>query len=219
MISTKWEIIFIKTILVTIGSVFVVVGVALFINSTLGSDPISVWLDGLSRTFHLSLGKASLINNIIVLLIALSFARKYIHIGTLIGALLTGPLLGIVDPLVKIIFTTSPSLGMRVIMIVAGQIILCLGCAINLCTKFGFGTTDAIIVTICDKFNLKYKNLKMICDAAYTVSGMLLGGIFGVGSIFGAVTGGTLITFFMRIIDRTIIKRLSLNNYEERTEG
>lgn len=206
-------------ILVTIGAVLVVIGVSLFINSELGSDPISVWLDGLSRTFHTSLGLASLFNNLTMLIIALSFARKYIHMGTLIGALLTGPLLDLVDPLVKMVFTSSPSLGMRGLMVVLGQLILCLGCAFNLCTRFGFGTTDAIIVTLCEKLNLKYKRMKIIFDASFTLFGMMLGGIFGVGSIFGALTGGTIISFFMRNIDKTIIKRLKLNQYEERLEG
>lgn len=209
------DIIIKKTVLVTIATFLVVVGVALFLQSELGSDPISLWIDGIRHALNISIGNASLLNNVILLTIALVFARKHIHVGTVTGALLTGPMLNVVEPYVIRVFTENPALGTRIGMILIGQVILCIGIALNLATKFGFGTTDSIIVTICEKKRWKYKNLKLTVDAGYTVLGILLGGVFGVGSILGAVTGGPLIAFFLKGIDRTVIKGLRLNEYEE----
>ena len=52
----------VKTILMFIAAAVSAFGVGLFICSGLGSDPISVWLDGLDHTFHFGIGMASTIN-------------------------------------------------------------------------------------------------------------------------------------------------------------
>jgi uncharacterized membrane protein YczE len=100
-------------------------------------------------------------------------------------------------------------------MILIGQVILCIGIALNLSANFGFGTVDSIIVTMCDHKNWKYKNLKVIFDLGYTAFGILLGGVFGIGSILGVVTGGPLISYSKKVIDNTVIKWLQLDEYEE----
>lgn len=103
-------------------------------------------------------------------------------------------------------------------MITTGQVILCFGVALNLATKFGFGALDALAVTFCEKFKLKYRNMKILLDLGHVIGGVLLGGVFGIGSILGVVAGGPFIAFFINWINGTIIRWLKLNEFAQEDE-
>lgn len=200
-----------KSILITFATILVAVGICLFLQSALGSDPITVWVDGLRHTLKISMGNASLLNNLVMLLLAVLLARKYIYIGTVIGALGTGPLMNFFEPLVTKVFGADPDLYRRVLMMSLGQVILCAGVGLTLSVKFGFGTTDSLIVKLCTRYHLKYKNVKILSDLAYTGAGMLLGGVFGIGSVVGVLSGGPLIAFFENHLWDPMVKHLKLN--------
>ena len=65
-------------------------GVALFVHANLGSDTITVFIDGLHRILNVSYGTASRIYNIIMLIIALIVSFKNIGWATIIYALTVG---------------------------------------------------------------------------------------------------------------------------------
>lgn len=202
-----------KTLLVILSCVLLAIGVTLFLQSTLGSDPISVLLDGLRRTFDLSFGAVQLIYNIVMLILALIFSRQYIMLGTIASSLITGPLMNVFEPVILNLVGPGPDLKTRIVMITLGQIILCFGIGLNLATKFGFNASDALIVTMCENFKLKYRNLKVLFDLGHVGGGVLLGGVFGIGSVLGVVAGGPMIAFFISWINGTIIRKLKLNEF------
>ena len=204
-----------KTIVVSISTILVAIGITLFLQSRLGSDPMTIWIDGLRRALQIPLGQAALINNGIMLILALSFARKYIHLGTVIGALATGPIMGGIDPWVNQLMGADPSLGVRIAMMLIGQVILCYAIGLNLSVKFGFGTADSLIVTLCDKFKLRYKHIKILADLLYAVCGILIGGIVGVGTLIAVGTGGPLIAWFMKWQSDPMVVRLGLTEIPE----
>lgn len=204
-----------KTLLIFLSCVLVAIGVSLFLQSALGTDPISVLIDGIRRTFQLSFGTVQLIYNLTLLFLAVIFSRKYIMLGTVASAVITGPLLNFFDPVILSLVGTQPNLQTRVIMIALGQVILCFGVALNLATKFGFGALDALVVTLCETFKLKYRNMKILIDLGHVIGGILLGGVFGIGSILGVVAGGPFIAFFIQWINETIIRKLKLNEFAQ----
>lgn len=191
------EILVKKTILILISTLLIALGVTLFLQSSLGSDPVTIWVDGLRHRLDLAMGDAAMLNNVVTLVLAVIFARKFIHLGTVIGALAIGPLMNFFAPHVLQVFSPQPGLASRILMIFLGQIIICFGVALNLSVKFGFGTTDALLVRLCERYHLKYRNLKLLADLAYALGGILLGGVFGFGTVASVLTGGPIIAWFM----------------------
>ena len=59
-------------------------GADLFVYAGLGSDTITVFIDGLHKTFNISLGTGSRIYNLLIIIIALICSRKNIGLGTII---------------------------------------------------------------------------------------------------------------------------------------
>lgn len=186
----------IKMLLITLSTFLVAVGITLFLQSSLGSDPMTVWVQGLSQSLVMPLGNASLLNNGVMLAVALVIARRYIHVGTIISALGTGPMLMILVPLVRLWAGPMPGLSTRIILMLLGHVIMCYGIALNLSVHFGYITPDAIIVTICDHFHLEYRYIRIMADLMFTLVGFLLGGIIGVGSLVAGFTGGPIISWF-----------------------
>lgn len=211
--NNKLDVMIKKTLLTVLSCALVAIGVSLFLQSTLGSDPISVFLDGIRRTFGITFGTAQLMYNAIFLAIALVFARKYILFGTVAGSIITGPLMIFFEPVVQSLVGTQPDLATRFVMIALGEILLCMGIGMNLAAKFGFGAQDAILMRLYERYRYKYRNLKILSDTVHVIVGILLGGVFGIGSVLGVVAGGPLISFFMNLINNTLIRALRLNEF------
>lgn len=199
------EILVKKTILIALSTILISIGVTLFLQSSLGSDPVTIFVDGLRHRLDLQMGDAALLNNVVTLTLAVIFARKFIHLGTVIGALAIGPLMNFFAPWVQLIFSSQPGIFSRILMVAVGQLIICFGVALNLSVKFGFGTTDALLVRLCERYRLKYRSVKLLADLTYTLGGVLLGGVFGPGSVASVLTGGPIITYFMETFAKSLV--------------
>ena len=210
--SFKREVILKRTALCVIGTIFIGLGVTIFLKSQLGSDPTSIFVDGLHAFLRISYGNASLVSNIITLAIALIVARKYIYVGTVIGALLTGPVMNFFETYIDMVFSTDPSFAIRLIMIALGHIIVCYGIAFNLAAKFGFSPPDCIITAICDKTGWQYRYFKIAFDATFTIIGVVLGGIIGIGTVLSVLTGGPVISEIKKLLDKHLLTRMGLTD-------
>ena len=185
-----------KTALIILSTMMMAFGISLFLESKLGSDPLSVWSDGLGNSLNIAVGNANLIHNLVLLALVLIFARHFVKWGTAINAVTLGLLMNLFGPWILQIVGSDPSMTVRVIMLLVGQTTLCFGVAINLTTKFGFTVAEGLIVQMSEKFKVKYRTVKMLFDFTHTVGGVLLGGVFGIGSVIAVLTGGPLVTFF-----------------------
>lgn len=200
-----------KTVFITMSTAMISLGICLFLRSRLGSDAITIFVDGLRSSLGLTMGNATLLNNGVMLFLAMIFARKFIHFGTVIVAIGTGLFINFFDPMIVSLFGEDPSLLLRLVMMVFGQIILTAGVAFNLSTRFGFGTTDALLVRLVEKYRLKYKNVKILSDITYAAVGFLLGGVIGIGSVFSVITGGPLISWFEKNFFDRLAQRFQIH--------
>lgn len=185
-----------KTALILISTMMMAWGISLFLESKLGSDPLSVWSDGLGNRLNIAVGNANLIHNLVLLALVLIFARRFVKWGTAINAVTLGLFMNLFGPWITQIVGAEPSMPTRVIMLLVGQATLCFGVAINLTTKFGFTVAEGLIVHMSEKFKVRYRTVKMLFDFTHTLGGVLLGGVFGIGSVIAVLTGGPLVSFF-----------------------
>jgi len=192
-----------KIICCFVGNFVACVGCAFFIDSQLGSDPISVFLDGLTVTLGVSLGTASAMYTYGALVIALLFAFKYLNLGSIISSLVWANALGWADEIIRAQWGTDIGAMTKAAFLAVGMLLMCAGLALSVSARFGFGNMDSILFRISDKIpKLKYGTLKMISDGAFILVGFLMGGIVGIGSIIGFLFTGSLISFFIKLFNR-----------------
>ena len=80
---------FIKLLVVILGSILVGLGISIAVNSGLGSDPLSLMWDGMSKVLSITIGQASLIVSGVMLITVLILDRKKINVGTIVNPIVT----------------------------------------------------------------------------------------------------------------------------------
>lgn len=175
-------------------------GVALFVHANLGSDTLTVFVDGLHRVLNCSYGAASRIYNLIVLVIALIVSRKNIGWATIVYALSVGFTMDYFEKLLQPLQIQNADMITRLICVCLGQI--CFGITYALLIKYrrGMNQIDAISYAIVDKTGISFKWVRTGMDVLLLTSGWLLGGVVGVGSIIAMTTTGVLVDFILNVM-------------------
>lgn len=73
-----------KIMIIVVGSVVAAYGITLALYAGFGGATLAVLWQGISKTFHVSIGMASMIVAIIMIAFAFFYDRSQIHIGTIL---------------------------------------------------------------------------------------------------------------------------------------
>lgn len=176
----------------------IALGVNLFLLSRLGSDPLTVLQQGLHMTLGITVGQASILYNGIVMLLAVLFARNRLGIGTVVYIVLVGILIDAFTLLFGRWIILN--LAIRSISLIAGQIAVTLGFALLIDLDLGTNGLDALLLAIEEKTDISYQMIKTAADILYTVFGLLMGGVAGVGTVVSMLSSGGLISFFRKLL-------------------
>lgn len=175
-------------------------GVAMFISVNLGSDTITVFIDGIHSALGLGYGAASRVYNVLMLLIAFLVARKRIGWITVVFALLVGFAMDFFLDVLGPLEIAEASLMVRFGCIFIAQIAFGFAYALLIILKGGMNQIDAVAYFICDKLNIKYVYVRTALDVVNLVIGFALGGIIGIGSIIAMATTGIFVNTSLKIM-------------------
>lgn len=192
----------IQTVLAIAAAVLLTgLGVALFVHANLGSDTITVFVDGLHRTLNVSYGTASRIYNIIMLIIALIVSFKNIGWATIVYALTVGFAMDFFEVLLAPLNIENMNILARLLVTCLGQVCFGLTYALLIIYRKGMNQVDAIAYAIVNKTNVPFKWIRTGADVVLLVIGWILGGVIGIGSVIAMSTTGILIDFFLKILE------------------
>lgn len=213
-----WKVILKKMLVCLVGMFITGVGVVFYLRAKIGLDPISVWTNGLSKLLGLEFGWASFVNSMFFLAVALVIARRNIGIGTVFLAVCGGPIIDVVERAMNSFVPPDGvyTLPQQVAMLIGGVLFLCLGLAFVVSVRFGFNPNDAVLFKICEWTRIQYRWIKITADWTLALIGWLIGGEIGIGTIVGAFAFGPLITEFVKLYNKTVLRLLGLQ--DERNE-
>lgn len=166
------------------------IGITLFISCELGSDPISVFLDGFHRISGVEISVIDQILNFTLFIIGFIINRKVIGVNTVINVLVLGVCIQIPSMIIEPMNLANQIIWVRIVAMVVAQILLATSFAWLQTFKNGISSLDAVIFYIIEKTGLKYRTIRIIYDAIFIVLGWFLGGIVGVGTVFSLLTNG-----------------------------
>lgn len=190
--------------------------VGMFKFAALGVDPFQSLMSGLDAVMPIRFGTVYVIANAVLLLFALAFDRSKIGIATFINLFL----LGYVAEFSQGLFTArfqDAALALRIAVLAAAIVVLCLSSALYFTADLGVSTYDAVSLVWSERQGrLPFAACRVIsdvtCVACGTVllalSGQGLAGILanvGIGTIITAFFMGPLITFFNIHLARPIL--------------
>lgn len=184
-----------KSIVISFGLVMITLGVAMFYVLGVGADPVSVLIDGEHNVLNLDYGTVATINNIVLILYGILFARKYLFIGTIISAVLYGPFLNLFVSLLSGWGLESLGLLLKTGLLFPAVALLGFGIAVIISVDFGVGTLELLTLSLADFMNMKIRWVKMGLDVVFTTAGFLMGGVIGIGTLIGAFLTGPMVGF------------------------
>lgn len=176
------------------------IGVALFVESGLGSDTIDVLIDGLHRTLGITLGRADQIFAFTFLLLAILCNRKYIGWPSLLYTCSVGFAIDAVNLiLIPLHISTQPFI-FRLVLILFAQLCFGLSYAIFQTIEKGMNTVDAVLYFFTEHFKIPYVIMRTSLDIIFFLLGFYLGGVIGIGTIISTcLTGITTNVLYQKI--------------------
>lgn len=180
-----------KIIIIVVGSIIAAYGITLAMYAGFGGATLAVLWQGISKTFHISLGMASVIVAAVMIIFVLFYDRTQIHIGTILYQIVYS---FCVDLFVNA-HVYSTRLWMNALIMLLGVILFAIGTGFYASASLGRGSYEALTFSLAEKNNWQVKAVRMILDMVMVIVGVILGGKFGICTIVTIIISGPVIQF------------------------
>lgn len=182
------------------GIVLIAFGVAAFSRAALGFDPFMIFASGMASKMGLSLGITHiLINLTLALVYVLIGKKKYINIGTVAAMSLTGPLIDAFTGLDQFVLPGELSFVIRIVLVLAACPLMGLGVHLYTGVRLGAGPNDLVAVILSDATKKPFGIVRVLVDGTWTVAGVLLGGVIGIGTVAALILVGSSIQLWKKL--------------------
>lgn len=183
------------------GSFIVAIGIIFFLKGGHGVDPISVLLQGLENHTPFRFGTLSQSFNAVVLMLVFLLDRSKIGWGSLINALSVGLFINLLIDLPIFHFSELTILGTYLLSFL-GVLLMGIGLGTYLFADYGVGALEGMMIFFSEKFGITIKYIRIVLDAALVISGFLLGGSVGIGTVAGVLLIGPTIEITLRTLHK-----------------
>ena len=179
-----------------LGLVLYGISSSLLVLATLGLDPWDVFHQGLSRTFGLAIGTWAIIVGAVVLLLWIPL-RQRPGIGTVSNVVLVGLTMNVVLGHVG----APPAMAARIACLVCGVFLNGVATGAYIGAGLGPGPRDGLMTGIAARGH-SIRVVRTGLEVTVLVTGWLLGGTVGVGTVVYALSIGPLAHVFIPLFSR-----------------
>lgn len=165
-------------------------GTAVILRSELGLAPWDVLHQGLGMLFHTTIGKASIVLGIMIVVFDIILGQP-IGLGTVINFLLVGYFMDLIlkSPYLPIVETMT----LKIIFFTFGLFIYSYGIFLYMYQEMGCGPRDGLMQILTQKSRFSISVIKNSIEIFALVIGYFLGGNFGVGTVIVALGTGPIL--------------------------
>ena len=184
-------------------------GIVMTIQANIGYAPWDVFSVGLSITFGMSIGVASILTGFVLLIIT-TIAGEKNGIGTFLNIVLIGVFIDLF--LFLNFIPVFENLVPGIIMLIAGLFLISIGSCFYIKAGFGAGPRDSLMVVLLRKLKIHIGIIRSVLELSVTVIGWLLGGMVGIGTVISVFGIGLCIQITFKVLrfDITSVKHESL---------
>ena len=171
-------------------------GSSLLIHSEIGNAPWVVLAEGIANQFNWSIGFATFISSIVVLLIWIPLGEKP-GIGTIMNILIIATVL---DVSTNIFNLTSNLFFINFFTALSGVIIVGIGSGIYLIANLGPGPRDGLMTGLQKASGYPIAWVRSLIETTVVLLGWILGGTIGLGTLLFTFGVGPAVAFRLNII-------------------
>jgi uncharacterized protein len=184
----------IRLIILIVGLFFYALGIVCLYRSNMGLGPWDVLHQGISFHTPLSFGQAGIVVG--VFLVAASLLIKVIPgVGTICNMILIGVFEDMLLSIRAFQHVGEAFWVWRLLLNVAGVIIIGLGTALYIAPQLGAGPRDGLMLRLHEITRLRVTIVRGCIEISVLIFGFLLGGTIGIGTVIFAFGVGPVIEF------------------------
>jgi uncharacterized membrane protein YczE len=165
-------------------------GIVMTINANIGLAPWDVFHQGLSKTFGITIGQASIGIGIIIVIIN-SLFREKVGWGSLGNMLFIGVFVDLL--MLNHIIPEFENLVLRVLMMFSGMFVIGVATYLYIGVGLGAGPRDGLMVALTKRTGKSVRLVRNTIETAVVIVGYFLGGSVGVGTLVMALTIGVFV--------------------------
>lgn len=172
-------------------------GEALLIKSTLGVSPWTVLAEGISIQTRLTIGFATFLTSMLVLIFWIPLKQK-MGLGTILNAVVIATAIDVM----LLLIPSSSNFWISVSQVFMGVFLVGLGSGLYLTCNMGPGPRDGWMSGIHQKTKISVGKVRLAIEVSVLAIGWLLGGTVGFGTIIFASLVGYSVAVWLNIVKK-----------------
>ena len=196
----RFQNIFLKLVKFFAGLTLIQLAVASFLRIGIGSDSFTVFIQGLSVVFPISVGMANFLFTLVLLGIVFWLDRSQFKIGMILGVAFAGLILDGMTVVVGYLLPESTSVIGIALEFAVTCIVVSLGFPLLKSAGIGVAPNDALYLAIVKRSGKPYGLVRALVDGVYLILGFFCGGVIGIGTVICVVAIGPMMQFVMNHI-------------------
>lgn len=191
-------------IMLVIGLFLFGLGEAIIIGSGSGVSPWTVLAQGISSKTDLSVGMATFLISIFILIFWVPL-KQIPGIGTILNAIIIASAIDL-----TLGFIPKPELiYLKILQASFGILIVGIGSGIYLASNLGPGPRDGLMIGLQQKTNTSIPLIRTIIEITAVTVGWFLGGIVGIGTILFVFGIGPCVGVGLTLVEKVSKKRIN----------
>ena len=191
-------------IMLVIGLFLFGLGEAIIIGSGSGVSPWTVLAQGISSKTDLSIGMATFLISIFILVFWIPL-KQIPGIGTILNAIIIASAIDL-----TLGFIPKPELiYLKILQASFGILIVGIGSGIYLASNLGPGPRDGLMIGLQQKTNTSIPLIRTIIEITAVTVGWFLGGIVGIGTILFVFGIGPCVGVGLTLVEKVSKKRIN----------
>ncbi len=171
------------------------VGQNLFLYCDLGMNPWNVFHQGLSMHLPITLGQASQIVGLVIIVFCMFF-KIFPGIATILNMYFIGLFTDLIISS-NIMWTPVTFIG-KLIMCLSGVVVLSLGMFLYMTQELGAGPRDGLMLALTQRSKFKIGFIRNVMEITVLIIGIIMGGKFGVATIISSVFAGPVLQIIFK---------------------
>ncbi|WP_270648168.1 YczE/YyaS/YitT family protein [Paeniclostridium hominis] len=187
----------VRLIRLMVGLMFCALGIVLMINANLGLSPWDVLHEGISKSIGITMGQASILISAIVIILDIFLGEK-LGLGTILNVITIGWFMDIL--MLNNIIPVANTFSLGILMTFLGMILMSVGCYLYIGSGLGSGARDGMMVALQKRTGKPISVVRGGLEVGVLITGFLLGGTVGVGTIISSIGLGYCIQLVFKIL-------------------
>ena len=195
--KSNWKVSPKTLVVLVIGLWLFGTGEAAIIAAGIGQSPWTVLAFGISKTLGITIGEATFVISVVVLLLWIPLRRKP-GLGTALNILVVAIAIEVMIP----IFPNPTNYALQIIEVIFGVLLVGLASALYITCNVGPGPRDGLMTGLNERTGIRIGRVRTSIEQVALIIGWLLGGIVGIGTLLFALLIGQSAAIAFGLVER-----------------